>query len=530
MEKTQDKEGTELTFERVLEEIRKEDFFSLMALRKKVNKEDIKTLCDAFVKTKDTELIKTFVMIFNGLDGMDYAKTAFGDVLEDTSFIFSSMGGGDPNNSKNSKKTNSDAWLNNVINTQDAREIYFYALDHKTLDAEDIKDLSDAEAKTGNGEYIMQFASYIPGADLDVLARGLKDALDIYLFARDVNGADINFLCNAVIATDDVHSICAFAKGIKGADIKVLQNAVVNIGNAKYVYEFASLVKGADIDILCDAICKTGDAEYIYKFACHTDLKSDKKALSKAMAGTGNAGYILSFAADVEDADIQVLCDGICKTDDAKFIKRFALEIKGADHDALCMAVCRVKDAKEIFDFALKVKDADIRVLEAAIGETGRYLADFAVQVEGADKKFLCNAACKSGRSSAISSFAEAVEGADLDALCRAICETNDNDAKSILGFATIAKKKGINPKAFKALAVAIARTNDSYYIYDFAVFVDDLGIEQEEGGIYFVSPSGSYTEKIATEFKNKANQLKTQNPKKNLFTVIEETKGDNQI
>ena len=87
----------------------------------------------------------------------------------------------------------------------------------------------------------------------------------IYYFAKNIKGANIVKLEDAIINTNDARFIYYFARDIKGANIVKLEDAIINTNDSMYIYYFAKNVKGANINItkLTDAIMMIGNYEYI---------------------------------------------------------------------------------------------------------------------------------------------------------------------------------------------------------------------------------------------------------------------------
>ncbi len=92
------------------------------------------------------------------------------------------------------------------------------------------------------------------------------DAYKIYRFARDVAGADIEKLEDAMIQTDDFDLVCWFAADVQGADIVKFEDAAINSGDAFNIYYFAECVKRANIEKLWNALQATNDSFFIKEF------------------------------------------------------------------------------------------------------------------------------------------------------------------------------------------------------------------------------------------------------------------------
>ena len=140
-------------------------------------------------------------------------------------------------------------FLNNYLfssknNSQERKEIIWALINNIEKYNADItiSKLEDIEIETGN-------------------------AKNIYMFAKNVKGANIPKLENSIIETGNAKNIYMFAKNVKGANIPKLTDAIIETGNAKKIYMFAKNVKEANILKLADAIIETENVKYIYLFA-----------------------------------------------------------------------------------------------------------------------------------------------------------------------------------------------------------------------------------------------------------------------
>ena len=192
-------------------------------------------------------------------------------------------------------------------------------------------------------KYILTFAINKWNSKLENAIIATGDAEYIYLFARDVKGANISKLEDAIIATDDAEYIFYFARDIESANIKKLENAILASSDAEYIYLFARDVKGANISKLEDAIIATNNIEYIFYFA--RDIKgANIEKLENVIIADGDFEFIYYFAKEVEGATISKLEDAIIATGNAKYIYKFARDIKGANKEKLLHALINIQD------------------------------------------------------------------------------------------------------------------------------------------------------------------------------------------
>ena len=155
----------------------------------------------------------------------------------------------------------------------------------------------------------------------------------IYLFARDIEGANIQKLEDEIIQIDRVRYIYNFARYVKGANIPRLEDAMcksqdANIEKAHYIYLFAGYIKDANIDKLCDAICETQDFWPIF-----------------------------SFARDINGANIEKLEDAVIQFGLANGVETFARYVKGANIEKLEQAKKSIEKIEEIKGIKIDIRD-----------------------------------------------------------------------------------------------------------------------------------------------------------------------------
>ena len=85
----------------------------------------------------------------------------------------------------------------------------------------------------------------------------------MFYFARNIKGANIEKIEDAIIAYGDFEFIYYFATEVEGADIEKLEDAIIATGNAEYIYLFARDVKGANKEKLLHALINIQDIYYI---------------------------------------------------------------------------------------------------------------------------------------------------------------------------------------------------------------------------------------------------------------------------
>ena len=129
----------------------------------------------------------------------------------------------------------------------------------------------------------------------------------IYQFARDVKGANIEKLENAIIETNDVGYIYLFAKDVKGANIEKLENAIIATNRVKFMQEFAKNVKGANIEKLENAIIEINNPSLI----SFMRKVLDDKEMTDAEIQMAKRKYIFSLLDNIGEIDNGVML-GMC--------------------------------------------------------------------------------------------------------------------------------------------------------------------------------------------------------------------------
>lgn len=205
-----------------------------------------------------------------------------------------------------------------------AKEIYEYALENQPYCDVDLltKKIIESERMPGHSSYYTD--EYDDDYDYDDEYEDEVVEYYIYAFARDIKGADIKLLEDAIISKWNPEYLYLFAKDIKGADIKRLESALVSLAEdqdcAEYIIDFASHVPGANIELLQTGM-KNADSWDIVKFA---------KNVPEA-----NIEYLQDLLADIlnwayECYDFLELFDDVSS---------FFEQVKGADIDKMLVFI-----------------------------------------------------------------------------------------------------------------------------------------------------------------------------------------------
>ena len=220
---------------------------------------------------------------------------------------------------------------------------------------------------TGNPIMMVEFASGVKnGADIEALANAViasKNSSCIYAFARDVKGANIKPLEEAIIKNKDTSYVIEFIKHIDGANVELLQQFIIDskyvkgciqianacaskegvdliklgklvakYGTAEDIYNFSTASLFVDRALMQQAIINRADPEYLYKFS---HMASDFKGLEQAMINSGSAQYCYYFAMANKKSDVLALQKAVMKTGELNYCISFANNIEGADIEAV---------------------------------------------------------------------------------------------------------------------------------------------------------------------------------------------------
>ena len=119
------------------------------------------------------------------------------------------------------------------------------------------------------------YRKYVSGNTVEELVDGLivtNDASFVDWFIKQgydytLTPKQLNALSNIIENSKKIQYVCDFVNYVEGANIEKLQDAVIATNNAPYIYTFARDIQGANIEKLQDAVIATNNAEDIYDFA-----------------------------------------------------------------------------------------------------------------------------------------------------------------------------------------------------------------------------------------------------------------------
>ena len=188
--------------------------------------------------------------------------------------------------------------LEEVLDRGYAKEIYEYALDYPIEDANMLtNEFLKSKRLPDHYDYsYLDFMSFDDDYDDDEF--DYPDWEDepleyyYYVFARDIKGANIELLQQAIIDSEREDFIYLFARDIEGANIELLQKEM-RYGDPKYIYLFAYEVMGSNAEVLQNHLIAQMGEGYDWSF---------REVL---------LNYMLKFAEDIEGTNIDKMISEI---------------------------------------------------------------------------------------------------------------------------------------------------------------------------------------------------------------------------
>ena len=234
-----------------------------------------------------------------------------------------------------------------IANSLNPEAIYNFA---KNVEGADLGKLKAAMLKVSFNQgypgflkytYLHNFAKDFPQlgtTDLDELAIKADIPHLSYLFAKDIEGANIEAHQAIVLKHPDAEYITNFARDVKGADIKELEDALLKYINVykrdkNYAYVFG-LIEGADIEPLAEYAVNNCSHWINYQFA--RDIVKDvqkNKQHEKVVLETCDAECLVAYGNDVFGADKKAIEDKLISSQYAtlKDLYYLAINLNGAD-------------------------------------------------------------------------------------------------------------------------------------------------------------------------------------------------------
>ena len=157
-----------------------------------------------------------------------------------------------------------------------------FVLNYATiLFAEKGDTMEDIDIKLGKEKLIQTIKRVINNKNFRTIENSILDKNDAflsYLFAKEIEGADIPSHLNVVLNSEDYQTIYTFAMEIK-CDKKGLQNKITKHGDARWIY-YLAWAENIDFESLQEALFNTGNIDYIFNFGLNFD-NADKQKITE---------------------------------------------------------------------------------------------------------------------------------------------------------------------------------------------------------------------------------------------------------
>lgn len=151
--------------------------------------------------------------------------------------------------------------------------------------------MNDIDIKIKKEKLIQTIKTVISPKNIRTIENSILDKNDAflsYLFAKEIEGANIDKHLEVVASSKDYQTIYSFAMEVE-CDKTMLVESIKNSGIAKWMY-FVTYAKGVDATLLEDAILNTDDLRYIFNFALNTNCNRSK--FIRKIVESNNLDYI----------------------------------------------------------------------------------------------------------------------------------------------------------------------------------------------------------------------------------------------
>ena len=207
------------------------------------------------------------------------------------------------------------------------------------------------------------------------------DHTKLYRFAKYINKVsreDKIRIANKIIERGITAFIVYYAKDIEGAPVKLLEDAIIKSGSLEYQYEFAKDVKGANIDRLESAIISSGSAEYIFRFALNVPSANIIK-LASAITKTNASNYICLFFINISNLDVSLFEEALVRIgniDDYKRFLEYKEKLQDEYYNKLCTSINNndmsdLEVNRERYTYLFKEPSAEAKVLIKKLNDRG---------------------------------------------------------------------------------------------------------------------------------------------------------------
>ena len=192
--------------------------------------------------------------------------------------------------------------------------------------------------------------------DIEVLSRAIYDKAStyyVYLFARDIEGANVELLQSRMVDPFSVNLLYEFATEVPGADSMYLQEGIpyADLGT---MYNFAKDIEGADIEFIQTSF-----------ITCIDDL------LHEHYLSEDDYNTIYEFVRNIKGASVErIINDYIDKYKSMKFLYLSARDIKDVDLDKVENRMLRLMEDSGVYyldKYVDEVEGSDLEKIERGI-------------------------------------------------------------------------------------------------------------------------------------------------------------------
>lgn len=193
--------------------------------------------------------------------------------------------------------------------------------------------------------------------ELATVAIGQKKIYTVFRIAKELQElyCDVEDIEDFIISIKDPHYIYRFAREIRGANVPKLQQAIIDAGKYNYMAKFACFVGGADADLIENIIIESNNARaaYIYlRFGKHPNVNKIKHIFFKSK----KPRYLYALAHLIHDqSELSLIQDLIIAGHSNMYVRLFATHVPGADIKKLEDRILMTKNFEEIKKFAKSV-------------------------------------------------------------------------------------------------------------------------------------------------------------------------------
>lgn len=183
-----------------------------------------------------------------------------------------------------------------------------------------------------------EFAAKVKQLEDFVIRQNNPSLIYRLAYELDSNDYKITRLENAIVKTIDHRSsyyILRFARELKGANIKKLQNALINNGNIVQVARFGCIIPGADKDFIEHFIVQSNNAKAAYYFLRYAG-RSNTNRLKPIILKSKRPRYLYALAFLTHDKEeFNQIQDLIINSNSFMYMRLLAKHMKNADVDRI---------------------------------------------------------------------------------------------------------------------------------------------------------------------------------------------------